>query len=573
MASYTVRCYNNTGFDAKNIPASPAVLNQSGESSTFPAVWLYQNYDLGRISIAAEWSTVRDVDYIQIGAVYYFVLGVAMETESTATFTISMDYITTAGGFSQLGITDGWCKRAHSPTDALFENILSEPWAPSEDLIIDGIEMLPPDLPFTQLPIVGATVDLEQTDYTAREYKNGSGEVVVSVPEVPTIVTGTRIDLRHNNEYERSYTIPNLRLYDLGNTDIYQGIQAVRSLGLDDAITASYLLPSVAVESFNLQGASYQWIKGARTALPATNLPYQYSTTVKNKKVYALHNNYTILSICSGDQERFPAHELYSAANPTNPVFTYFTDCSPQGAPYIQPSTYKGITTTPFMQSIRGLNWQSTPINFGSQKSGSLLDNVSYERSRNRDITNAAFDTAIGAANIVRDTSKAASADVLGLFSGENAVSRTADAVGTGLEVAQQATNTLLDFRENYANYIQDQRINTPEIRFPIQEGVQNFIGNNFTVYRTRLAPADVVRMDRFFTMYGYAQDKQLQMTDFTNRQYFNYVQAEGINITANLGLRHRAGVIAALEGGIRVWHVPVNPSYYTDNPIRTTGG
>lgn len=571
MAEYQTQLFKNTGYNAKNIPDSPELLAEAGTALTVDSVWLYQNYDLGRISISAEWQSVRDVDYCRIGAVYYFVLGVAMTTEMTAELSLSMDYITTAGGFSQLGITDGWCKRAHAASDGLFENILAEPWAPQQDLIIDGVQSLPPDLPFNHLQVVGATVDLEQTEYTAREYKNGSGEVVVSVPEVPVIVAGTRIDLKYGETYERSYTIPNLRLYDLGNTAVYNGIQAVRSLGLDDAITASYLLPSTAVESFNLQGASYQWIKGNSADLPATSVPYEYAATVVNKKVYALHNTYNILSICSGDENSFEAYELYTTGQ-TTPTFRYFADCSPSGAPYLQPTTYKNITTTPFMHAIKGLNWQNTPINFGAQKSGSLLDNVAYERSRNRDIVNAGFDAAIGAANLVSDVAKAGSADFGGLFTGENAVSRGADAVATGLGIAQQATNTALDFRQNYADYMQDQRINTPEIRFPINEGVQNYVGNNFIVYRTRLSAVDIYNLDRFFTMYGYAQDKQLQMTDFTNRQYFNYVQAEGVNVTANLGLRHRAGVIAALEGGVRVWHTIPNPIFYTNNPIKTEG-
>lgn len=575
MPSYNVTLYKNTGFNKQNIPDSPDLVALAGDSVTVPSVFLYQNYDLARIRVDCDWDTVRDVDYCQINAVWYFVLGATMLThDTTCELSLSMDYITTAGGFSQLGITDGWVKRAHTADDALFNNILNEPWSPSEDLVIDGNMSMPSDVAFFMIPVVGATVDLEQTEYTAREYKNGSGEVVVSVPEVPTIVAGTTIQMRFSSTDTRSYQMPNLRLFDLTNISIYNGIQAVRSLGLEDAITASYLLPSIAVETFNVQGAAYQYINGAMIEYAAALLPFRYISgwPVQNNKVFAMNNRYTALSICSGDQNSWDAHELYvdGAASPT---FRYTADCSPNGKPYLQPTSYKGAATTPFMHSIQGLNWQNTPINFGSQKSGSLLDNVAYERSRNRDIVNAGFDTAIGTAELVSAGAKAASADFGGLFTGENTVSRVADATATGLQVAQNATNTLLDFRENYADYLQNQRVNVPEIRFPIAEGVQNFIGNNFRVYRTRLGNNDVQKLDRFFTMFGYAQDKPLEMTDFTNRQYFNYVQAEGVNVTANLGLRHRAGVCAALAGGLRVWHVPVNTVHYNSNPIKVQEG
>ena len=69
--------------------------------------------------------------------------------------------------------------------------------------------------------------------------------------------------------------------------------------------------------------------------------------------------------------------------------------------------------------------------------------------------------------------------------------------------------------------------------------------------------------------MYGYAQSKPLEKSDFTNRRYFNYVQADGVNVGGNIGLRIREMIAQQLSGGVRIWHTLPNPSYYNNNPIK----
>ena len=53
MATYNVRCYYNTGFNAVNIPSSPDVLKQF-TPHTFPALEVLQDLGLSEIKIKAK---------------------------------------------------------------------------------------------------------------------------------------------------------------------------------------------------------------------------------------------------------------------------------------------------------------------------------------------------------------------------------------------------------------------------------------------------------------------------------------------------------------------------------------
>ena len=65
MATYNVRCYYNTGFNAVNIPSSPDVLKQF-TPHTFPALEVLQDLGLSEIKIKATWGQAREIDYISL---------------------------------------------------------------------------------------------------------------------------------------------------------------------------------------------------------------------------------------------------------------------------------------------------------------------------------------------------------------------------------------------------------------------------------------------------------------------------------------------------------------------------
>lgn len=563
MAVYSITCYFNTGFNAQNIPDSPAIL-ATAQSKTFPSNWLLQNKDRVQTRVNAGWDEISEVDYVKIGDAYYYVVNVNMLTETNAELTLVMDFLTTLGGVRNITISDGWVKRAHVKDDTLFYNVQPEPFKPSANMIIDGAQELKPSRVNERYltTYVGATIDLLSTERLAEEYKNASDETLVSVPKVTPISKETTVKMTLPNGNVEENTLPNQTLYEFDKEAVKEGIRSARSLGLDTAITSCYVVPDGWRRTISMNTAGdIRSITGAcEEVTPAIPFKYETGGTIHNNKVFALFNSYFVLSICSGDKLAFEAYEIGLKYNSpmSRPKFQCFADMTPNGAPYCQPSYYNTTETPPFLMAVKGMNWQNTPFTF-MEKSGALIDTQTFNRQMRQMQSNANANQVKAGMNLAANY-----ASLLIPTPGN-----IAGAVNGTIDYMQTAYNAGMNMENAQLNYETQQNIRVPEINFPRDESIQNFIGNSFFIYRVRLANYDALRLDRFFTMYGYATEKPLERSDFTNRRFFNFVQATGVNIKVNKGMRFRAGACAQLEQGVRVWHVLPDPSYYsTGNPI-----
>lgn len=558
MAVYSVIGYFNTGFGNANIPESPAILKLA-QQKTFPSNWLFQNKDLTNVRLNANWADVENIDYVQIGNTYYFVTGITMQTEVCAELTLQVDGITTAGGISSLSITDGWCERAHTNNDGLFNNIIDEPFQPSLDLVIDGKQIISDIGSEKQYQIVGATIQLLSTERLAEGYLDNDQNVVCYVPTVTPISFETAVYMNLPIVGNKYTTTPSVTLYNFEREDVKQGVSSARSLGLDTAIIAAYLIPSIWSE-YSIDGLGEISTLNGKRLNPTSGIPYKFGVsgyTPANNKVYALYNQYALIAVCTGDKVISEAYEVYNQDG--SPQLTLYADLAPQGRPYGQFRYMHGQETNPFENAVRGAEWLNMPIAYGN-RSGSLIsmNETLRENAINRQaISNQG--AAIGLNTISGALGNVLSGNVAGVIS-----------TGTNYMVSEA----------NYENAWERQQlaqtkartefsIRTPDVSFPQGVTTQGYVGNAFLIYRTRMADADIRRLDRFFTMFGYAQSKPLEMSDFTNRRYFNYVQASGVSVKANVGLRIRTIVSAQLSGGVRVWHTLPNNSYYTNNPIK----
>lgn len=549
MAVYSITGYFNTGFGSGNIPDSPAVLRLA-TSKVFPSNWLLQNKDLTTTRLNATWSEVENIDYVAIGNSYYFVVGIKMQTEVCAELTLQLDGLTTAGGINALSFTDGWCKRAHTGNDTLFANNISEPFQPAQDLVIDGVKKIGTDPDY--LTFISATVDLYNIEKVADEYLDSGGGIACYVPTVPKARFETEI-LINTPEGGVSNKLPNTTLYYHtednagGYDDLTPALQTLRSLGLDTAITGSYSVPRAwAVFGSYSEGIRTLSGEGGKVT---SNIPYVYGSA-KNKKVYSLFNMYTIIATANGSSVTKDGHILFN--NDQSPDLFAISNPAPNGYPALQFLYNEGRRCFAMENGVVGESWLNAPIAYG-QVSGSLIQKQQYANREALQTANRQFDAVGGIANII---GKATSGDIGGLISG---IWGTATSQAMG-EVSQMNQRAEFETTQSFV---------VPEIQFP--QGVVNQMatGNGFLVYRVRLSDNDVARLDKFLTMYGYAQSKPLEKSDFTNRRYFNYVQADGVNVGGNIGLRIREMIAQQLSGGVRIWHTLPNPSYYNNNPIR----
>lgn len=549
MAVYSITGYFNTGFGSGNIPDSPAVLRLA-TSKVFPSNWLLQNKDLTTTRLNATWSEVENIDYVAIGNSYYFVVGITMQTEVCAELTLQLDGLTTAGGINALSFTDGWCKRAHTANDTLFANNIPEPFQPAQDLVIDGVKKIGTNpLYYT---FISATVDLYNIEKVADEYLDSGGGIACYVPTIPKAKFETEVVISTPQGITAN-KLPNTTLYYHtednagGYDDLTPALQTLRSLGLDTAITGSYSVPR---EWAIFEGYS----EGIRTlhglgGSEVSGIPYVYGSA-KNKKVYSLFNLYTIIATANGSSVTKDGHTLYN--NDQSPELFAISNPAPNGYPALQFLYNEGRRCFAMENGVVGESWLNAPIAYG-QVSGSLVQKQQYANREALQTANRQFDAVSGIANVI---GKAVSGDIGGLISG---IWGTATSQAMG-EVSQMNQRAEFETTQSFV---------VPEIQFP--QGVVNQMatGNGFLVYRVRLSNNDVARLDKFLTMYGYAQSKPLEKTDFTNRRYFNYVQADGVNVGGNIGLRIREMIAQQLSGGVRIWHTLPNPSYYNNNPIR----
>lgn len=557
---FSIILFKQTGFNLKDIPYNADVITKNYQPHSFDAVWLLQNKGVGKVRINATWDEVDGADYCVIQKpgvdVWYYITNMGMLNENTCELNLTMDALTTIG-LEKITAISGWCIRKHPKTDNLFENVKPEPWTPTEELVLDqGQEIKLEKEKLAGETLVGATFNLSG-DYTkAQKYINISAteeENSVVVPLCPMytdvdFIKSTTVSMRFSASSSKVNTLPLLRLFNVLSNG--ENINKARSLSLDTGITCSYFIPPEYVGNFTLQEDGYNQVENAYGVV-ASNLPYQYTTGVLNKKVFSLFNTYTLSSICSGDSNTFEADEIYHSGD-VSPKISVWADLSPEGNPYFRPEYYKGNNVDFFMECIKGSAWQNTPIGF-SYKSGVDLDLANF----NDRYYQYSLDKELG-------KTEAGAKSLGSLFEGN-----IGDSFGGVFSEARRLISGNIEQNIREREFNREQQYRTPDIKFPRSNSIQNFIGNSAWLYRVRLSANDVKRFDKFLSMYGYAVDEELTREVFHTRKNFNYVQCEDVTIKADQSLWIRQIAEAQLSSGVRIWHTAFDPSLYTViNPV-----
>ena len=603
-----VTIYWGTGIDPQNIPYNVTVYLAGRDWLSVSAVWTLQTKDLSKIrldavAIKSAGQDIMDADYLKVGTDCYFIGEIVMLSEMTAEITLIPDYIDSLGGLSALaGKISGWVSRSHVALadDELFSNVLDEPFTPSAPLEITGYEKLTGDDTTWGETVVAANVDLTKiVKNEALEYKTASGETAI-IPQLQPVPSAGSMEENKVTECfsyinlpvagRKKRIIPATACFPFKYKGIQKGIQTARSLGMEDTITAEYVLPdywgvpTIRVEDDKTQTAAITGLDGLLKNLTPTNpkLMLAVPGTYKNKKVSAKMNEFVLLSMCSGDKQMFDAQDLRNDSG--KPQFVAFADPAPDGRPYCQPKFYEGGTCPDFAHAVQGATWQNAPLAY-SQASGSAISTAEYamkmanlsdnygtqKTTQALEMTQSGLnlasqtigtltnDSILDELNPIKQAGEAAQAGI-GLASG---------AIGMAnqrIKNAQANRNTEYQMNATRLAYNISQRVVVPEIRFPQATSLQNYIGNGFYLYRICMSEADCKRFDRFLTMYGYAQDKAFAPSDLTNRSSFNYIKMSDVQIAntgnAHMPRRYILGAEAQLSQGVRVWHVAITNNY-----------
>ena len=412
---------------------------------------------------------------------------------------------------------------------------------------------------------------------------------------------------------------------------IGEGIATARSLGVEDAILNKVIIPVDAVEitkTYQNWSRTYKdgttkrrtdqqitYMKGVakKVALtPNYNFDYSdYGLTIHNNRL--LYGSYTPIGMMTTAGNKVELNmEQVSVGDGTVNIRSY-TDPSLGGCPYymfertdISPRTTIGDDEVGmFSQAVAGLTWKQAPLKFTETK-GNLLNAIELRNSRMIADTSAAnfvrendyaqsvnaLNTLMGSVSSVTSMNSGAmnaindrSLSVLGMNRGvAGAIGGNAQGlVGSmtqgfvndiGLDVQRQNAEAsyLAAKGAELTQYAVTQNVFVPEIKFPYNSTFfRDLFGEGILLYRYKYSKADVKRIDKLLTMYGYKVTKQLEKKDFTSRQYFNYIECSSLSVQAKGNYSTIAvsdGISKQLQVGTRLWHVKPDSSHYTNNPI-----
>lgn len=585
--------------------------------ATLPVLDLNQERFLSSVRVRASWDTVKNADYCKVGDFYYYVDNVMMDSGDVASLSLVPDFVTSAGGPATLNYLDGVTSRVHVTDDTFGKYCEDDPYmAPNYKLEVDSdyFDFSSRD----NYTFVETTLNLITM---GQHYDTNYSEAITAVNDSDTqyYVTYPKTypieGENANTEYlvqfpagggptaldspqgQAIYHIdPSLASFDT----VMKGIQHARCLGVEDSISGQYTVPAVFVQLASSTASKQVTLTGKTGILTANDTPFEYAT-VKNKRV--LYGSYTpyILATAAGNTMKVNAEDIYDGN--TAPKIRYYADPRRTGKPYYRFDSLNGLLSSTldfFRNAVGGAEWRSVPMVF-TQKSGGAIDtmnfaasmmlhqqavdqaNETYKAQREQSIAGGLLGLISNALGLSSNSTQTAiassgSVDMFGKSINLGGVGVSAGVAGGALQSAYNIENVARNYQQYKSkmalqkaietqSFLANQNAVSPTVNFTAHPDLFNEITHNgCVVYRTVYSAADITRIDKILTMYGYKYCKPLAATDFTNRTYFNYVEA---NVSvANLPRWWADGVAAQISNGVRVWHVKPNSSYYTNNPV-----
>lgn len=305
----------------------------------------------------------------------------------------------------------------------------------------------------------------------------------------------------------------------------------------------------------------------------------------------------------AGNSMEAKPEELMSTEG--TPTIDFGADPRPSGKPYYRFHSINGDTDF-WRNCIAGSQWANVPFVYQGA-SGTALNRLNYENQRYIENVANQYSGAKRQQQAVETNqtldfqrqmqnqslwSMLSGAAIAGANVGAGNVSGAAGAFqnsfpgGTALGIAQaynqqQTQNAQVDYtldsnqlqamyeaqRENELSQLYvNNLVYTPTVQFPYNADILRDVKENgVLIYKYRLSDADVSRLDRILTMYGYKETETLTTGNFNRRSKFDYVSCATISV-GGLPKWYNDGIAAQLKAGIRIWHILPTPSAYNDN-------
>lgn len=624
--AFQCRLYKNSGFNSNNIPDSPDLLNAGAISYTdVTALDIMQGGALGEIRVRTDWKTAREVDFIRLydsvnnETWYYSAVPAYMAATDIAVFSVAIDWILSIGGINSLQILDGITNRVHVSDDSYgLYSAEDSLLTPSEPLQLE-MEKMGYDDPtsdgYTYNIFIESTVNPLVTEKALQSgtftYTDSSGnEYNVSVP---LIVHNEKYTVYYIGELE-STAIVGTCIYNTGSKSgladaMSEALATLRSLGLEQAVIKQVALPtSFVVATSETAESAYTWSEKSSATQAGQAISFAYISkltgkqqdktapdndafkftyfssrdAIKNNRInYSNFTKYGLIAT-SGESLECSPEDLYNTGL-TAPAVRCIADPHLDGKPYFRfQQINKDASVSGFWRNcIAGLKWKEVPLIY-ERASGSLLNTMKFQNSvAVQSIAqnwNQAANVANGISGFLQDITGAlgykefpeSANNVKNIaINPANIMSGISSGVHSTVDYVKSAQMYQARRKSELSDLVIANQVVAPTVNFPFNTDVlRDTYGNDVYMYRYVYSKNDTARIDKLLTMYGYKFAKPLELSDFTNRKYFNFIQCNNVSVTGNPQWVNN-GIAEELRTGIRVWHVLPNTDYYTDNPIK----
>ena len=617
--SYAVTLYGGTGFDANNIPYNESVIESaSSEIQTAEALNVNMDRFLTGVDIAdnskLNASRASSFDYCKIGKFYYFITGV---TNNNGSFHLSLapDYWTSLISIATVSGLDGIATRWRVPeaNDVwgayTIDDPLTVPMFPLKLVTHNHFEI--PDHTYT---VAETPIDLDKliNTHVAITYTDiNDKEATVTIPYCQGVDSNTLYHLTLGDGSPQVYS-PGTKCYlaitdTTTNKKVQDGLAQLRSIGAESGIISEVRYPSSYIAITANANGEISDISG-KNITTVSEIDVNYAN-VRNKRVlYGEYRKVGIISV-AGNKSEFRLENV--SPDGQSPVVRIMSDPRPTGAPYFRFVYYMGDNSIEFFfaNAVKGMTWQNVPLVWtapsGSDRIWNAWDDTQYQHTIQR---TQAFKNGIGAnlnalgnaglsylsmsngldinqgnvGNYVNNPNytqaqkdafiqqTAMQNNQMMAQSASGLIGSVGSALQGSFDLAHN-TNWYSQMQQNrelgYAMYAQ-----APTVQFPIDATtMRDFFGNGFIVYEYQYSDADVKRIDRLLTMYGYAVNQPLTMDMIHAHTDFDYIQATGVSITATprkikgdpIPMWLRQGACRQIENGVRFWHVKPDNKYY----------
>ena len=601
---WNVRLYYETGFNAVNIPDTPALLDTMTHRD-FPALDILQGEHLSSVNIKATRADVKKADYMRLSdgtdTFYYIVENFTMTSTDVTVLSIVMDYFTTHGGVTGLAFLDGVVERHHvaSADDVYGAYTEDDPMlVPSKELDFDEVSLftdMTADNTSNSHIIMETTLDLKAiaTNANAVNYTTQGGDsVTVPLVNATTKVTGVQVntDANQSGVVTAEFITPKTVYCDADNADVISAVGRARSLGVEDGILNSYIVPDAAVVDYDQSvdaDGNLSVLHGAHK-FENTNLDFEYENVNNKRVLYGSLNSFMLVSPANGNSVTFKPEDIafdQFGQQGTAPRVCMNTDPRPNGRPYFRFEWYKRDNNDFFLNALRGMEWANAPLVF-QRRSGEWASKLQHDAStgildRNKDMaeTSNNIQAVLGFLGAGQQATNFIGMEKMQAF--EQAVDTNYNLgsmgfnigmnfVTAGMQAGLAKRQTEISFKNAYLQeaigYITG-NIVAPDLRFAMSETLRDFRGNGCIVYRYRPQTSDIAKLDKVLTMYGYKDTEPLAGNEsyLTNRSKFNYIKATGVSVAGNKPKWLRDGVATQLSVGTRIWHVKPNTTVYAD--------